>query len=104
MLDVKEYKGNYYEGSNYFVYEGLIKNTSTNKEQLKAVIAKIYSSDNIYIGDGYTSIGESVDAGVSIPFKVQVMVSTVHDTVLRKYFDKNDNFRADVYPWFTTCK
>ena len=105
LSDVKEYKGNYGTGqSSYFVYEGLIKNTSNNTEELKAVIAKLYNDKNIYIGEGYTSIGDPVKPGVSIPFKVQIIVSTYHDTVLRKYFDESNSFRVDIYPWFTTCQ
>jgi len=107
IVDLKEYKGKYgesEEASNYFIYEGLIKNNSQYAERLEAMIAKLYNDKNIYIGEGYTSLKSSVNPGVSVPFKVQIVVSTYHDTVLRKYFNESTSFRPDIYPWFITCK
>lgn len=107
LLDIKEYKGKYGnsdDANNYFIYEGLIKNTSDRIERLKALIGKLYNDKNIYIGEGYAPIGDSVGPGVSMPFKIQIVISTYHDTVLKKYFNESFSFRADIYPWFTTCK
>ena len=107
LLDIKEYKGKYgdYENADsYFIYEGLLKNTSIRTERLKAVITKLYNDKNIYIGEGYAPIEEFIGPDVSIPFKISIVISTYHDTVLRKYFSESNSFRADIYPWFTTCK
>lgn len=106
LNDIKEYKGKYgndkYSDS-YVVYEGLIKNTSSRSQNLKAMIAKIYTGDKVFIADGYTEYAKDIEPNESIPFKVHVLVPTAHETEIRKYFSDRD-ISKDIYPWFNTCK
>ena len=103
IIDLQEYPGQYSLGSHYIVYEGVVVNKSNKKEYLKGVVAKNYNSDNILLSDGYTPVEDWIDSGKGMPFKINTQVDTAHNTVLRKYFDKNENLSTDIYPWFTSC-
>jgi len=74
-------------------YEGIIKNQSDNTDHLKAMIAKIYSSDGLLLGDGYASIGEDLAPGKSIGFTIHTFAN-IQDV----------ETEPDIYPWFTTCE
>ncbi|MFA6532985.1 MAG: hypothetical protein WCT22_03235 [Patescibacteria group bacterium] len=104
IIDLKEYKGEYSSGSNYIIYEGLIKNNSEREEYLNAMLAKVYTDKDILITEGYTNIGKRLEDGRSIPFKISTFIDTAHNTIMRKYFDKNVTIKPDIYPWFQTCK
>lgn len=104
ISDVKEYKGEYYPGNYYIVYEGVISNTSDRREYLNGMIAKVYNDDNILITDGYYNINEWIDPGKSTLFKINNLVDTNYNTVVKKYFNKDTEIFADIYPWFETCR
>lgn len=104
ISDVQEYKGSYGERqANYVVYEGLIRNISSNDQYLRAMIAKLYSDDEVFLKSGYASINANLKSGSAIPFKVNVQLDTYHDTVLRKYYNP-EKINSDIYPWFEDCK
>ena len=99
IQDIQEYKGDFNRGDGHYInYEGVMKNKSKNRQYLKAMISKIYTADKILVSDGYTSIGDWVEPGVSIPFKV---TSTVNGN---KFFNESVQLSPDIYPWFLTCK
>ncbi len=104
IVDLEEHKGEYYPGSNYIIYEGVIKNNSDVREYLKGFIAKIYNDENVLLSSGYTTIEDWVEGGKALPFKIQTQINTKYNTVIRKYFNKGINLKPDVYPWFLTCK
>lgn len=104
IVSLQEYKG-FYSGndSGYVVYEGLIKNNASNEEYLNAMIGKIYTTDNIYLGEGYTGISQMLKSGEKIPFKIHILISR-HETEIYKYFNEETNLKHDIYPWFLSCK
>ena len=89
----------------YIEVEGLIKNTGTEKEILRAMISKAYSNDDnkIYFGEDYQSVNKEIDSGVSLPFKLSIFLDRNKDSI-NKYYNKNTELVIDVYPWFTSCK
>ena len=102
--DLQEFRGNYEGGDEYIVYEGLIKNRSSERHYLKAMIAKIYNKDDVLITEGYSGIGKWLESNKSTFFKVLSIVPVVHDTAVRKYYDPKGDLNKDLYAWFTTCK
>jgi|GEM_PF-3701645 len=104
ILDLKEYKGEYSPGSNYIIYEGIIKNKSEDKEYLKGMVAKIYNQENILISDGFENVNNWIEPNKAMPFKINTQVDTAHNTVIRKYFNKDTRVNPDIYPWFNSCK
>jgi hypothetical protein len=101
IFGLQEYKGEYSEGDYYLVYEGAIRNKSRNDEYLKGMIAKIYNQDDVLVASGNATINEVVKAGTAIPFKINMYVNYRNGT---KFFKINDQFKADIYPWFADCK
>ncbi|MDP3882535.1 MAG: hypothetical protein Q8Q48_00570 [Candidatus Staskawiczbacteria bacterium] len=96
--NVQEYKGDYSGSSHYIVYEGVIQNNSDKEHFLNAILAKIYTEDNVLVTEGYASIAELIEPGVGMPFKVHTGING------NKYFNDNVELRPDIYPWFLTCK
>lgn len=79
-------------------YSGTIKNKSSNKEYLKAMIIKFYDKDDILLQEGYREIGNTLPSHTGVNFSVNVQVgSEDRRQELR-------NSRVDIYPWFLTCK
>lgn len=104
ISDLREFKGQHGNENHYIVYEGLLKNTSSKRHYLNAMIANVYNSKRILISDGYLPVQDWIAPQTSIPFKINTLIDTLHDTAIQRYFDIKDNFSPDVYPWFTTCK
>lgn len=88
----------------YWEIEGLLRNTSARRQYLMSMITKIYTKDskNILLSTGYKEVNNWLEPGQSYPFQVRAQVDR-SDSVLSKYFNKDDEVRIDVYPWFSTC-
>lgn len=73
-------------------YKGLIKNNSTERHLLKAMIAKIYNSEGVLVASGYESIGDYIEPDKSLSFKIHT------------FLENDSSLKRDIYPWFSTCK
>jgi len=75
-------------------YTGLIKNNSSNRHLLKAMIAKIYNNEGVLVASGYESIGDYVEPNKSLSFRIHTSLGG----------NSNKNLNQDIYPWFLTCE
>lgn len=104
-----------WELNNYrwFLFEGVIKNTSPSRQFLKQMAVKLYTPTDIFLGQGYgngdvalESRGETkgiwIDSNTSVPFKVGIKVE--NEDLIRSYIDTNTTFKESIYPWFETCE
>lgn len=104
-----------WELNNYrwFLYEGVIKNTSSSRQFLKQMAVKLYTPTDIFLGQGYgngdvalESRGEPkgiwIDSNTAVPFKIGIKVE--NEDLIRSYIDNNDTLKENIYPWFETCE
>lgn len=104
-----------WELNNYrwFLYEGIIKNTSSSRQFLKQMTVKLYTPTDIYLGQGYgngdvslESRGEPkgiwIDSNTAVPFKIGIKIE--NEDLIKSYIDTNDSFKESIYPWFETCE
>lgn len=98
LKNVQEFKGDYSANSHYIVYEGVVQNNSDKKHLLNAMIAKVHTTDNVLVTEGYTSMQEWIEPNEAIPFKIHTSIQS------NKYYNGETELTSDVYPWFLTCK
>lgn len=105
--EIKRAKREYPNGGRDLIYEGLIRNNSSRRESLQAMVGKIYDEKDVFLAEGYTSMRTWIEPHKAIPFKIEIYIS---DYIIEKYlggnlgWEKDGFFKSDVYPWFTTCK
>ncbi len=89
----------------YWEVDGLLRNESKKAQYLHSIILKIYSKDesNVLLTEGWLDVGKAIEFNQSYPFQVRAEFNR-DNPILSKYFDKNDEVRIDVYPYFSTCQ
>lgn len=84
--------------------EGVIKLNGDKDQNLKDIISKIYTIDDkkIFLGEAYSSINKILNPGTSYPFKMSVELDR-NVELIGKYFQKDDEVKIDIYPYFLSC-
>jgi hypothetical protein len=87
----------------YWEIDGLLKN-KIKRQYLDGIVLKIYTSGdkNILLTGGYYDVKEWLEAEQSLPFQVRANIDR-EDELLAPYFEKGDDVRIDVYPYYSFC-